>query len=31
MIYVRADHSAGFKNCCLRTKKFDGALRDYYF
>ncbi|MCG8685588.1 MAG: SEC-C domain-containing protein [Desulfobacterales bacterium] len=20
-----------FKNCCLKSKKYDGSLRDYYF
>jgi len=22
---------AGFKRCCLRSKRFDGAMRDDYF
>jgi hypothetical protein len=30
-ICVRADRHAAFKNCCLRSGRFDGCLRDYFF
>jgi hypothetical protein len=30
-IYARAAPVAGFKKCCLRSKRFDGSRRDRYF
>lgn len=29
--YARAAQDAGFRNCCLRAGRFDGALRNHYF
>jgi hypothetical protein len=29
--YAHADQGAGFKLCCLRGKRFDGAMRKDYF
>ena len=28
---VRAAQDAGFKRCCLRTGKYDGGNRNYFF
>jgi len=28
---VRADRGAGFKKCCMRSGRFDGSERNYYF
>jgi hypothetical protein len=30
-IYALAIREADFKNCCLRSGKFDGSLRHHYF
>jgi hypothetical protein len=29
--YAHADRDEGFKRCCLKTGRFDGAVRDHYF
>lgn len=31
MTYVRAALDGAFKLCCLRTGRYDGAVRNYYF
>jgi len=31
MIFAHAAHGGCFKNCCLSTGRYDGALRDDYF
>lgn len=31
MIYVPAILAAGFKNCGLKTGKYDGEARNHYF
>jgi len=31
MTRVRAVRGVAFKNCCLRTGRYDGSLRKYYF
>jgi len=31
MIRARAGPGGGFKRCCLRSGRFDGVLRQYYF
>lgn len=30
-IRVRAVQAAAFKNCCLRSGRYDGSLRNHYF
>jgi hypothetical protein len=30
MIYVRVNLDAGFKNCCMKSGRFDGIVRDRY-
>jgi len=30
-IRARAVQDAAFKNCCLRSGRYDGSLRNYYF
>ena len=30
MIPALADQAVGFKACCLKTGKYDGALRNHY-
>ena len=31
MIPVFVDRALDFKNCCMKSGKFDGSARDYYF
>lgn len=31
MTFARAARAIGFRNCCLREGRFDGALRNHYF
>ncbi len=31
MTSVRVVPAAGFKNCCLRSGRYDGSGRNYYF
>ena len=31
MIFAHAARDAGFKRCCLRVGRYDGAERAYYF
>ena len=31
MIPAYVDRVADFKNCCLRTKRYDGTRRDVYY
>jgi hypothetical protein len=31
MTFVRAVQDAAFKNCCLKSGRYDGAKRNYFF
>jgi hypothetical protein len=31
MIHARAAPDGGFKKCCMKSGRYDGVPRDYYF